>query len=463
MIDPLKRHEIQTLLASGLTVRDVAVRTGVARQTVWRIGSEEPVVEVDDLKFKVLRRVGRPSDVARHRVDVAALLATRPDLPTHEVLRLLREQGYEGGKSAVYELVRSMRPVSPRPVVRFEGLAGEFSQHDFGEVVVTYIDGAKDKIHFFASRLKYSRYSHVTIVASQRVEPLVRALVEALARFGGLPLLGVFDNPKTIVITRRGDHIEWNATFAQAVLDLRLGVELCWPHSGNQKGAVERLVGWVKNSFFKVRRFRDRQDVIEQLAQWLREGNEERPSRATGVIPAVRLAEERKRMRPLPINPAEFALRFPVVVGPTGFVEHEGIRYAMPPPAIGVPGTLHLFPDRVRIVAGRQDASHPRFPEGTNTSWGEGGRAAWLAAVSGERGRLYGKREHLLELGAVAVDYLTEVVHRRRKTWKDDVDTMHAMLESVGPVRLKKAIAAAHHRGLFGAEYVRAALEEFAA
>jgi hypothetical protein len=49
-------------------------------------------------------------------------------------------------------------------------------------------------------------------------------------------------------------------------------------------------VGWVKGSFFKCRRFHDRADLERQLSEWLTEVNTRRPSRATGVIPAVRLA-----------------------------------------------------------------------------------------------------------------------------------------------------------------------------
>ncbi len=39
-------------------------------------------------------------------------------------------------------------------MVRFEGMPGEFSQHDFGSVSVVYGDGTSEKVHFFASRLK---------------------------------------------------------------------------------------------------------------------------------------------------------------------------------------------------------------------------------------------------------------------------------------------------------------------
>ena len=81
------------------------------------------------------------------------------------------------------------------------------------------------------------------------------------------------------------------------MLELGIGVELCWPHSPQQKGAVENLVGFVKSSFFKVRRFHDQEDLEQQLVVWHREVNQERPCRATGIIPAVRLAEEAPRLR----------------------------------------------------------------------------------------------------------------------------------------------------------------------
>jgi hypothetical protein len=71
-------------------------------------------------------------------------------------------------------------------LVRFEGLPGEFSHHDFGEVRVQYQNGADDLVHSFASRLKYSRWPEVSVVADERVASLVRALddhVGALAAF----------------------------------------------------------------------------------------------------------------------------------------------------------------------------------------------------------------------------------------------------------------------------------------
>ena len=463
MISMVKRHEVQVLRGAGHKVKEVAERAGVSERSVKRIAKEEPVVAVDNGAARAARRVGRPSAVEGFRKVVESILERDRDLVTVEILRLVREHGYRGGKSALYELVRSLRSVEAKPLVRFEGVAGEFSQHDFGEIRISYVSGNSERVIFFASRLKYSRFTHVEVVRDQAVESLVRGVIRAFERFGGVPLVAVFDNPKTVVLFRKDRVIEWNTTFGQAALDLRFAPELCWPRRANQKGAVENLVGWVKSSFFKVRRFHDRADLEEQLATWLRETNETRPSRATKVIPAERLAVERERLRPLPFRADDYALRFPVMVGPTGLVDFQGYRYSMPPRAIGIPGTLFLFPERVRIVAGSHVAEHDRFPTEGKTSYRAEDRASTLAAVSGERARLYSKRQQILDLGAAAEAFLTEIVHRRPRTWKGDVERLYDLLVAAGPPAIVAAMQRATAKRLFGAEHVAEILEEAAA
>src|SRR5439155_13268174 len=184
---------------------------------------------------------------------VAGWLSEEPELRSVELLRRAKLAGYDGAKSALYELVRSVRVLTPRPVVRFEGLPGEFTQHDFGEVRVRFLNGTEKRVHFFASRLKYSRWVEVTIVPNEQVEVLARTLVDHFAAMGGIPLLAVFDRPKTVALAwkKNGEVTEWNPVFAGVVLDLGLGIEVCWPHAPQQKGAIENLVGWVKGSFFK--------------------------------------------------------------------------------------------------------------------------------------------------------------------------------------------------------------------
>src|ERR1700757_4385364 len=86
------------------------------------------------------RQIGRPSTVQNFRKQVVGILQQTPELPSLEILRRVREAGYQGGKTALYDLVASLRPRPAKPLVRFEGLPGEFSQHDFGEVDVAFLD-----------------------------------------------------------------------------------------------------------------------------------------------------------------------------------------------------------------------------------------------------------------------------------------------------------------------------------
>jgi transposase len=456
MIDMLKRHEIQVLQRAGHSQIEIATLAGVSRRSVQRVEGESVVTHVDAAREREARGIGRPAKAEPFRALVVEALALDPDLLSVEVLRRAKLKGYGGGKTALYDLISALRPKTVRPLVRFEGLAGEFSQHDFGQVDVRFLSGGQKRIHFFGSRLKYSRWVEVTIVPDERTETLVRTLVDHFAAIGGIPLLAVFDRPKTVALkwNTEGQVTEWNPLFAGVALDLGLGIEVCWPSSPRQKGSIENLVGWVKGSFFKQRRFFDDADLLTQLAEWQTEVNTQRPCRATHIIPAVRLEEERRRLRAVKIAPKDLALRVPVVIGPTAEVLHETHPYSMPPDAIGIPGTLFLYRDRVRIVAGRFQAVHQRLFEPNAKSTLPEHRAQHVAAVSGKRAKRYLQREHLLALGALALEYLTELTHRRPQIWLRDVERLHALLATYGEAALRAAFARGLAEQAIGAEYI---------
>jgi transposase len=454
MLSMLDRHAVQKLLQAGLTLGAVARQLGVSRRTIRRIKREAPVTSTGPAGA----RVGRPGvpDTVRERV--TALLTEEPGLPPGEVWRRLRDEGRPLGLSTLYRLLTQVRATLPADLlVRFEGVAGEFAQFDFGEVSVRLTDDTRRVVHFAAYRLKYSRWMHVVLVPNERVEALVRSLLASFEASGGVPLRVVFDNPKTVVLRHEDGRPVWNATLGPVALDYGFAIELCTPHQPQQKGAVENLVGFVKRSFFRARRFQDlEEDLPTQLAAWLGEVNTVRPNRATKEIPAARLVAEQARLTPLAVPPAAYGLRYPVTVGPTAMVTHQGIRYAMPAAACGLPATLWLYPERVKVVTAgsRHTAVHPRFPAVGTVSYLPGQRAAQLAAVAGARKRLYFMRERLLELGPVGEAYLTELIHQRPHTWKGDVERLFALLEEVGDDACRVLLQRALFQRLFGAEYV---------
>jgi transposase len=449
MIPLLKRHQIRVLLEADHSPQDVASRTGVSLRAVKRIRREGEVRHVDDAAERRERGVGRPSKAAPFADQVRTWLAAEADLPTQELLRRAKEAGYCGHKTAFYALVAGLRPPRATPIVRFEGLPGEFSQHDFGQVDVRFVDGRVVRVHFFASRLKYSRFVAVTLVENETVETIVRCLARDFVAFGGLPLLAVFDRPRTIVKKGgKGRAVEaWNATFAQAIVDIGVGVEMCAPRSGNQKGSVERLVGWVKGAFFKHRKFQDEADLRAQLDAWLVEVNTKTASRATGVIPEIRRQKELARLRPVKVTPERLALRIPVFVGPTAEVTFEGAPYSMPPEATHVAGTLFLYEHRLRIVAGRFEVEHQRRKKGEPPAPLPEHRAAKIAAVHGKRAKLYEKRQQVLNLGQDALALLTEITHKDVARASSHVEALYTLLEQHGDDAMREAIGRAVRAG----------------
>ncbi|MEO6878776.1 MAG: IS21 family transposase, partial [Gemmatimonadaceae bacterium] len=446
-----------------MQVRAVAQQFRVSRRTIERIVHEGTIRSDAD---GILRRerdagtvgVGRPRVTAALRARVQALVRDDPERPPGEICRLLKAEGTPLGLSTVYRLLASVRATIPAALqVRFEGVAGEFAQFDFGQVNVRLTDGGRHVVHFAAYRLKYSRFVHVVVVPNERVEALIRSLLDSFAASRGVPLRVVFDNPKTVVIRHEDGRPVWNAVLAPVAIDYGFTIELCTPRQPQQKGAVENLVGFVKRAFFRARRFTDlTTDLPQQLAEWLVEVNTTRPNRATKEIPSVRLVAEQARLKPLAVAPSDYGLRVAVTVGPTAMVTHQGNRYAMPAAACGLPATLWLFPDRVKIITAgsTHEVLHPRFPTHGAVSYLPGQRAAQLAAVAGARKRLYFMRERILELGPVGEGYLTELIHQRPHTWKGDVERLFALLEELGDAAFRLVLQRALFQRLIGAEYV---------
>lgn len=462
----MERYMVQKLRNAQVPVKQVQELTGMSERTIGRIAQEPAVTTNDDATLRQDRKVGRRSTVAQYEAQIQQWLAEprAPEdgpLQSQEVLARLRAQGYTGGRTAVYDLVRRLRPAPVSvPLVRFEGLPGEFSQHDFGQRRVTFADGRTQVVHFFASRLKYSRFIDVQIVDNEQQETVVRCLLRAFEQFGGVPLLCVFDNMSTVVQSRTigesgEEQVNWAPRFGQFAIDCGFIPLACFPYRPQQKGAVENLVGFVKSNFFCGRSFRDQADLKAQLQAWVQWVNQERACDATGEIPQVRL--QRESLKACPHRAAEYAFKVSVVVRPTARVVYRAIEYSVPAETIGQPVTLHLRESRVAIYLGeRLLGEHPRFPDN--------GRSSVLSGHAQElfrfrRGKSYAQRQLLLDLDPSVEPYLTELVHRRPQGWERDVEQLYQLYEQVGRADILAAIALATEQRCFGSEYLLAIIQ----
>jgi hypothetical protein len=324
---------------------------------------------VDKEIASLKRSVGRPSKAQPFKAFVVDLLLKQPNLRSLEIVERARQAGYAGGKSALYSLIASVRPRRNRPLSDHDRVPGEIARHGFGQVDVRFKDGTERTLTFFVSRLEYSRFVVASMVQDQSVETCVRTLAAHHAAMGGVPLMAAFDRARPIGLRADGEGqvTEWDPAFAYATLELGLGVEVR-ARRGAERGPGTNLGNWLKLAFFKSAMFTDEADVASQLVEWLRDYNADPQNEVFGKAPTILLAEERQRLRPLKIALRDLALRFPVLVGPRASVVYEGQSYAMPPEAVGLIGVLQLFPDRVHIVAGRYEATHPRRGPSTFTA-----------------------------------------------------------------------------------------------
>jgi hypothetical protein len=301
---------------------------------------------------------------------------------------------------------------------------------------------------------------HVCLVPGESAEGFIRGMEAFAGAMGGLPLINVVDNTKAAVITRKKDpvtgeeRITYQAQFASFLAEANVFAEPTAPYSAQQKGSVENLVGFVKAGFLMARRFRDRADLLAQLAQWLRWVNEERPCDATQEIPALRRQAEQPYLRPLPFGTAGYGLIDTLRVRPDGQVRCGGYGYFAPESWIGQTITVKLHREEVVLHHAGQRVRHPRIPENGKYSLLPEQRAALFVKP---RGAIMAKRQILMDLSPEAERFFTELVHRRPHSWRGhDLPVLWELFEEWGPRKLREGFARCVAAQTIGSEYLRA-------
>ena len=123
------------------------------------------------------------------------------------------------------------------------------AQADFGEAWAV-IAGVKQKVHFFAFDLPQSDASYVRAYRAATAEAWVDGHVHAVAFFGAVALSIVYDNDRCLVsrIERDGTRRR-TRLFSGFLSHYLIGDRYGRPGKGNDKGAVEGLVGWSRRNF----------------------------------------------------------------------------------------------------------------------------------------------------------------------------------------------------------------------
>jgi hypothetical protein len=311
--------------------------------------------------------------------------------------------------------------------------------------------------YFLACRLKYSRWTWVIFTDNMRQETLFRGLVACFNALGCVPWVLVFDNMKTVT-TGRDEHAQpiWHRSLLQLAAEFDFHPEACWPASGNQKGSVESLVKFVKINFLAGRSFIDDVDLQLQCVEWQDSDNATRPSQATDVTPASRMADEVAKGYPLPSTAADYGFAEPGHVSSGALVAALGNNYSVPIEHVGAPVTVRVHRERIVIWRDAQLlAEHARAPDGAHRRVVD---PAHFAPLFGRkpRGQVMLYREALLGLGPVAQQYVSELSRRQRAHLGTEVLAVYALYERCGAAELLAAMELAQAQGAYGAAYLGA-------
>lgn len=277
----------------------------------------------------------------------------------------LRDQGYQGGYTAVKDFVRPLREERRRTeeaTVRFETGPGKQAQADWGSTSVE-LAGERVRIHLFVMVLGYSRRIYVEARLDEKLPAFLACHERAFERFHGLTETVLYDNPKTVCLTRdfEGKEIGWNPQFMDFTRYWGYEPRLCKPYRARTKGKVESGVKYVKRNFFALygRSFSSLEELNGRLETWSLEIADERIHGTTHEKPSVRFKGERLLSLE---GKAPYRIETPLtrIIPNDALVCYKTNRYSVPWPLVGKEAVLEEAGERLRIHSeGRLVADHP--------------------------------------------------------------------------------------------------------
>jgi transposase len=269
--------------------------------------------------------------------------------------RELQDAGYEGSSRSVRRFVGPLREAAQPEVatLRFETGPGEQAQVDWGMLGI-WIGERRVKVHLFVMVLGFSRRIFVRAYEHERLQNLLDGHQAAFARFGGRTATLLYDNPRTIVLSKdeANGTVEWNKRFKDRMDFYGVEVKLCRYYRAQTKGKVESGVKYVKRNALAGRRFASLDDLNDWLEQWALTIADQRIHGTTHQRPDERFdRQERVAMIPVDARPPSMESRtMSRRVSHDAFVEVETNRYPVPFVWCRAQVSVELTPAEVRIV-----------------------------------------------------------------------------------------------------------------
>ena len=275
--------------------------------------------------------------------------------------RLVDELSFEGSYTTIRRIVREVRNKTSEPFIPLEFDPGEAAQIDFGTAYI-YENNEQVKIKYFCARLCYSGAIFVKAYYAEKEECFLDGIVSALEFFGGVPRNIIFDNAKVAVKEGYGAYVTKLSNGYRALKShYAFNAQFCNPSSGNEKGLVENLVGYIRrNAMVPMPRVSN----INQLNQLLRKRClKYQTHKIQGRIQTVgeNIVAETKAFIPLPKYKYEISKSVYTRVNSFSLITYETNKYSVPTEYIGKEVLVKISHSSISIYYKTEEvAQHPR-------------------------------------------------------------------------------------------------------
>ena len=348
-------------LLEGQSARAISRKLGVSRNTVRSMLGRIP------RSGKQATTQPRTSILDPYQGVLRKLLEETPEIKAPAALERLRRLGYQGGISVLRERLRVLRPrPQAEAFLTLDFLPGSAMQVDWAEFGFA-LPGCPRRVSCLVMALCYSRYMYLEFTLSQKFGTFVRALDRGMRFVGGTAAVDIFDNMKTVVTTYAGGVPVFNRRFLEYASCRGFAVTACKPKKPQQKGRVERPVGFIRERFWPGRRFKSLLDLNRQARVWLDEFANQRIHEQTGKVPALVFEHEEKRLlKPLPERFFDTDDITTATVTKLFRVKFDRNTYSVPPRLVSQTVLVRANDTEVKVFLGpKQVALHARC-------WGSG-------------------------------------------------------------------------------------------
>ena len=311
----------------------------------------------------------RPRQIDPYVPIIREILDRYPRLRATRVHAMLRDRGFGGTARQVRRALRTLRPLKREPFLLLRAFAGEEAQADWADFGPIDVGRTQRRLSAFVMTLSYSRAMYVEFFHDQKLESFLLGHRRAFESFGGVPRAIRIDNLRSAVLDRRGSQIAFHPRYMELAGWYHFEPRPCRPARGNEKGRVERCIGYLRESFFAGRSVTTVPDLNAAVRRWCDEVASARrwPDDSQQTVVEA-FAREQSRLLALPQHPFEITHQTVVRAEKTIYVRFDGNEYSIPPSAVGNSLTLVATDTSVRLLNGAIEvACHRR-------SWDRGDR-----------------------------------------------------------------------------------------